>query len=505
MGVYNRNEKHPERPANWWIVYQVDGKRVREKGCGRNKQATERLLAKRLREVEAGTWKPSKARADKLTVTQYAARWVVTRQAEGVLTWRDYEARLRDHVLPVIGEMELAKVRRADVKALVAGIVAGGKLSPRSVIHVYDALRSMYSRAVEDEIVVATPCTLKVRRGELPAKKDADARWRHTAIYATHEIEALISDARVPWNRRVFYGLLFLTGARFGEAAGRQWLDWDRSARPLGRLTIATQYEGRELKSPTGSAPVRHIPVHPALASLLSEWERVGFALTYGRDPRESDWIVPSLQGMGLRTLRNGLKRLAYDCKTLGFRARTQHDARRTFSTLMREHGADRDLVGALTHGASTHATLDHYLVWRWPTLCEAVSRLPIAVGSATLLPHLVKETAETPGFPGVPQRGGRDSNERPTKKRGETESNADRLAPKSAADSSLGGVTHAHPDTPRVPIVGAGDRGAKLLAAADALRSGRVDRLTAEWREELAEACEEAAAEVARAESEVG
>ena len=416
MPIYNRNASDPSAPPNYWLDYRVHGERIREPGCGRNKQASERLLAKRLREIEAGTWKRPELRGENLTLAQYAERWSAVREAEGVKTWADEASRLRDHVLPTLGHMPLSAISRADVKSLIGSLAISGALAPRSVRHVYGALRSLYSRAVEDEIVVTTPCTLRTKRGELPPKKDRDPRWRHTAMFTVEEVDALIGDERIPWNRRVFYALLFLTGQRFGEAAGRQWQDWDRTARPLTKLIVATQYDGQELKSPTGSAPTRYVPVHATLEAMLTDWRDQGFAFTYGRDPQPTDWLVPSLKDMGLRTIRNGLKRLKQDCQTLQIRERTQHDARRTMSTLLREQGVARDLVGVLTHGETTSSTLDHYLVWQWPVLCDAVSRLPITAPPVwSHFGHsLGLGAADPPVFQGDQWRGGRDSNPRP-------------------------------------------------------------------------------------------
>jgi integrase len=497
VGVYDRNKDKPGRPANWWIDYYVGAERVREPGCGRNKTASERLHTKRMRQIADGTWKRPDVRGEDLTVEQYAERWSALRESEGIKTQSDYDSRVRDYLVPEHGGRLLNAIERQDIKTLITELVAKGELAPRTVLHVYGAFRALFARALEDGLIIATPCTLKTKKGELPPKKDKNPRWRHTAIYSPNEAERLMFDERIPWNRRVFYGLMFMLGARFGEAAGRKWLDWDRGARPLSRMVVATQYDDEPLKSPTGDAPTRHVPVHPTLEAVLVDWHERGFALTYGREPEDADWIVPSLKdGRGLRTVRNGLKRLVQDCEEIGIRPRTQHDARRTMFTVLRELGVDERLASTITHGASVGDTASHYEVWRWPVLCEAVSRLPISapVNRSHIGHTLGLGAAKPPVSRG--NLGGADGTRRsgPGRNAANPGDAADSQPQAIAADCSPSGSWPAQPDTSRVTTIGGISQASRLRAAADALRSGRVDRITAEWRAELAQACEDAA-----------
>ena len=418
--VYNRNAGHADRKPNWWLDYSAGDVRVRERACGGDKRASERLLATRVREVASGTWKPPSGRnSERQTLAEYAERWIATREAEGVRSASDEASRLRDHVLPVLGHRPLKEIGRPEVKTMIANLVATRALAPRTIHHVYGSLRSLYSRAVEDEVVVASPCSLRVRQGELPKKADKDPKWRALAVFNASEVETLISDPRLPWNRRTFYALLFFSGARFGEIAGRRWCDWDRAMRPLTRITIATQYDDQALKSPDGAGPTRELPVHPVLERILRDWWDTGFALTYCRAPQPNDWIVPSMRdGRSLRSLRNGLKRLHEDCERLGLRTRRQHDTRRTFLSLLRSAGVPKDMARAFTH-SGLGDVLDSYTEWTWPALCDALSKMPVGfVGPTAELAHFKAHSglgaADPPVFQGDQWRGGRDSNPRP-------------------------------------------------------------------------------------------
>jgi integrase len=363
MGLYKRGDI-------WWARYAgVGGVLVRESTGERDKTLATRVQARRRREVKDGTWRPMD-RGGKLTVAAYAEKWIAKQHARKLSTARDIETRMRLHVLPIVGERAIEDLRPRDIVAFLEKIQAESALAPRSIHHVYDALRLMLKAAQFDEVIIANPCVLPPKT--LPKKKDAVPGWRQEAVFSAHEIESLISDERVPFDRRAYYALIMLAGLRHGEAAGRRWRDYDTKARPLGRLTVATQYDGRELKTENP----RVVPVHPALAVMLAVWREHGFGELFGRSPKPDDWIVPSRRG-NHRTVRLTLTRLHEDLGRIGLRPRRTHDLRRTFVSLARAAGADSDVLKAVSHGPGQDV-IDMYTTYPWPALCAAVAVIPI-------------------------------------------------------------------------------------------------------------------------------
>jgi len=184
-----------------------------------------------------------------MTIRELVEDWLARREARSVPAVRDEKARLRLHVLPVLGKLRLSELRPRHVRDLVAGLRAtkarrGGLLAPRTVRHVYAALHQVLHDAVVDEVIPANPCVLK--RGELPPKIDKDPTWRPGAVFTREEVEALCSDPRIPEDRRVLYGIELLTGMRSGEAAALPWRAYDPTPTPLGRLVVGI-LEGRVL------------------------------------------------------------------------------------------------------------------------------------------------------------------------------------------------------------------------------------------------------------------
>jgi integrase len=362
MSIYKRG-------SIWWACYAGPDGIVRESTQQTDKRLAESFERSRRKQVKDGTWQPG-GRAGRTTIAAYAERWIERQKGRGLATARDMETRLRTYVLPALGTMAIDEVRPRHVIAFVEELIAARHLSPRSVHHVYDVLRGLYRDAQIAELVIASPCVLPP--GTLPKKRDKVPGWRAGALFTRPEIEQLISDERVPLDRRTYYALLFFGGLRHGEGAGRRWRDYDPVAGPLGRLVVATQYDGKELKTENP----RVVPVHPVLAALLAEWKLSGFGTYFGRSPRPDDWLVPSRRGKH-RTVRHTLRRLHEDLERLGLRERRTHDLRRTFVTLARADGADRDVLRVITHGPPSDV-IDLYTSWPWATLCAAVSCLRI-------------------------------------------------------------------------------------------------------------------------------
>jgi len=61
---------------------------------------------------------------------------------------------------------------------------------------------------------------------------DKDPAWRPTAVFPRSELETLISDERIPHDRRMLYALEFLTGARPSEVSLLTWASYDTETEP---------------------------------------------------------------------------------------------------------------------------------------------------------------------------------------------------------------------------------------------------------------------------------
>jgi hypothetical protein len=174
-------------------------------------------------------------------------------------------------------------------------------------------------------------------------------------------------------DRRVFYAVLFLTGMRHGEAARLCWENYDASCAPLGKLIL--------LKTKTEVE--RQVPVLVPLPGILAEWKLSGWPQLMGRKPEPGDLIVPSPAGRRTplgkeRSDHDTYKRLLGDLWVRKWRPRRVHDTRRTFISLSRKAGADKDVLRRATHGLPGRDVLELYTSVEWETLCEEVGKLRV-------------------------------------------------------------------------------------------------------------------------------
>jgi integrase len=343
---------------------------------GAHKDA-EAMLAK----IEAGVAaKKRAAGGGVLTLATYADQWGKARSQRGIASAPIEQSRIAHHILPKIGAvclgpMPLVELRPHHLRDWLHEM-RKGKLAPRTVRHVYATLKQMLSEAVADELIPSNPCAVK--RSDLPKKTDKDPAWRPSAIFTRGEVERIISDERIPEDRRTVYALLFFAGLRFGEGAALRWRHYDPTLDPLGRLQVAQSYSTRAKKEKSVKTErPREVPVHPVLAAVLAEWRLAGWARLMGRKPEPDDLIIPSRKGVHRRG-NQGLFRFHQDLERLDkMRSRRLHDLRRTLISLAIADGARRDILRWVTHGPGSEV-IDMYTTLPWSALCEAVACLKV-------------------------------------------------------------------------------------------------------------------------------
>ena len=334
-------------------------------------RAAERLRAEAVAELRAR--EDATGSTGPVTVDAWAKRWIKERDNRDRA---NDEARLRLHVLPAIGGMLLQEVKPRHLSDLAREWQA---MAPRTRRNVYSNLKALFRDAAIAGLIERRddPCILTHR--QLGKVRDAPGFVRRAAIYTREELEALISDERVPLDRRVWYALLGVGMLRTGEAAGLRFSKF-ANAEPLARLIIDRSYDG-----PTKTEDERMMPVHPALSALLAEWRLGGWARAFGRPPAADDLVCPvpkepPRQGRvlapgSMRDRHYARKRLILDLLKLGLRHRRAHDLRRTGISIAQDDGADRAILRWGTH-AAPREIIDLYTTHAWATLCREVGKL---------------------------------------------------------------------------------------------------------------------------------
>ena len=220
-------------------------------------------------------------KAGKTTVRQYATTWQAA-QVTRENTTRNTDVALRLHVLPTIGDRPLASVRPSDMQALVKTLSA--TLAPGTVGQVYKVAGRMFAAAVDDRIIVASPC----HRVRLPRDD------RPEVVVPTVEQITALAAAVTPRNRALVV-LLAGSGLRIGEALGLNVSDVDFLRRTV-KVERQRLQSGR-IGPPKTPKSARSVPlgqvVIDELAAHLAAYPSDGplFTITTGEPLGYPTWL----------------------------------------------------------------------------------------------------------------------------------------------------------------------------------------------------------------------
>lgn len=318
--------------------------------------------------------------AGPVTVEGWGARWLRGRAGPDA---KNDTARLRLHVYPVIGGMALDEVRPRHLVELVDRLRGAGR-APRTVRNVYSVVKALFRDArIADLLTAPDPCILTHR--QMGKVRDSPGFRRAEAVFGADELAALVTDERIPQDRRVWYALLGLGMLRHGEMAGLRWRAVHLEGEPLGALDVVTSYDlGR-----TKARRSRQVPIHPSLRPLLAAWRLSGWAARYGRPPTDEDLVLPRPRDLTRTRSHQGTHRLLeLDLRRLELRRRHPHGLRRTGVSLALSRGADRARLRWVTHGRPGDV-LGAYTTMEWEAVCEQVLAIPaVARHGTTVVPY---------------------------------------------------------------------------------------------------------------------
>jgi integrase len=268
---------------------------------------------------------------------------------------RGYRSAMQNRVLPELGHLRLADVRRSDLQDFADGLLAEG-LSPSSVQVALLPLRAIYRRAISRGELVVNPCTGLA----LPA-----VRSRRERFAPPEEAETLI--AAVPERDRATWATAFYAGLRLGELRALRVADVDLAAGVIRVERGWDPVEGViELKSRAGR---RKVPLVAALRDYLDHHllrtGRTGSELIFGRSP-ESPFAPNMLQRRADMAWQaaNAREREAAEEERREpevLERITPHGLRHSYAAMMIAAGVNAKALSTFMGHANISVTLDRY------------------------------------------------------------------------------------------------------------------------------------------------
>ena len=353
--------------------YRVDGVVHTAPRTFATKREADAFLAEARVATDRGSWVDPNA--GKVSLREYATRWLVERVQLRPRTRELYEGLLRLHILPGLGDVELVKLTPGAIRTWHAALLQSSRPGASTASKSYRLLRTILKTAVEDELMARNPCLITGAGIERP----------HERPVATIEQVYALADAIEPCFRAMVLTATF-TGLRLGElrALCRANLD-------LLHATVRVVEQLQELADGTlVFGPPKTDAGHRVVAIpkvLIPELEaHLG---TYA-GPGPDGLVFPGTRHQPLRraTLYTTWNRARREVGLDGFRF---HDLRHTGNTLAAAAGAStKELMVRMGHASARAALIYQHAVRERDiaiagALSDAIERVLEDVGPARL------------------------------------------------------------------------------------------------------------------------
>lgn len=206
----------PEKHGKTYRVRDlVAGSKVTIASGYRTKTAAKEAIAVMKADQLRGEWVDP--RAGSILLAEWVAIWWPTHKLTygSETSVKSEGGRIKNHILPLLGQYEVGEIDPLVVKAWVAQMLAGDEeldrepLAPKSIRNVHGLLYAIMQEAVVQRIIRTNPCA----RTGLPKIEHKEQRYLTDA-----EIARLVLAMPPHWRPLVV--LLVSTGLRWSEAAG---------------------------------------------------------------------------------------------------------------------------------------------------------------------------------------------------------------------------------------------------------------------------------------------
>jgi integrase len=242
---------------------------------------------------------------------EYLNRWAIPRKK----TWRADKRRIERRILPALGNRRLDDVKRHDVAALQASIVA-----PYESNRVIEVLKGIFGYCKKHGIAdIDNPAA------GIPPNRE-QSRERYLTVVELKRLQNALSFCQEPQASVI--RLLIFTGCRKSEILNLRWEDVGDNV-----ILLRTTKNGKS----------RLVPLSRSAEAVIT-----GI-------PRRSEYLFPSPSGKGpLREIRKTWVRA---CRIAGLKDLRLHDLRRTVASLLIQSGTSMPEIAKVLGHSNSYIT----------------------------------------------------------------------------------------------------------------------------------------------------
>ncbi|MFH1699216.1 MAG: site-specific integrase [Candidatus Zixiibacteriota bacterium] len=325
------------KSGSWYAVYRDGGVQKWER-AGSSKRKAEKLLAKRLDQINTGTYQDF----EKILFKDFAQKWLSDYAKISVKesTYISYESIVRLHLNPCFGKKYLHRISTATIQKFVSEKITRDSLSPKSVVNILIPLKEMFKHAVIWGYIKRDP-SLHVKR---PRVEQEEMEFLNP-----EEIRLFLNNVG-----QEYYAVLMtavMTGMRRGELLALQWgdIDWNSN-----QISVRRSIFRGEFITPKSKNSIRRIVLSPMLRQALEQHRLLG-------NQSEKELVFSNGNGLSVDP-DNLVKRGFYPAlDRAGLHRIRFHDLRHTFASLLISQGENIKFVQSQLGHASAKTTLDRY------------------------------------------------------------------------------------------------------------------------------------------------
>ena len=290
----------------------------------------------------------------KTTVGEFLQLWLQTYAAPNTApkTYERYEQLMRVHVVPLLGNIPLSKLRPLHIQGVYQRVREMGR-SARTALHCHRVLKQALGHALKWQLLARNPAEAvdppRPERHEMPS-------------FTSDEVRRLLSAAdQTPHGPLVYVAVM--TGLRMGELLGLRWRDVDLDA---GRISVRQTCQwlpkrGFIFRQPKTYRSARPVSVADRVVErlrrqrLMQAEERLAAGSAYDNN----DLVFANAVGKPIHPnrLREAWARIGVQA---GLRLRF-HDLRHIHASLLLQQGVHPKVVSERLGHSTVAVTLDIY------------------------------------------------------------------------------------------------------------------------------------------------
>jgi integrase len=271
-----RSARTGREKTSWQARYTAPDGRERTKRFERKVDA-ENWIRTNEGDVVRGAWVDPKAGT--MSLRSYANHWLELRYDLRPTTRSKYRRLLDVQILPALGDVQMNRISPARVRSWHAELL---RLHRATAAGAYRLLATMFNTAIEDEIVLRSPCRVK-------GAADEGSAERPTASLA--EVDAAVDAC--PARLRLAILLAVWCQLRRGEILGLQRRDVDEfdGTLKVARSWVQVSDGAAAISPPKTEAGKRTVNVPPNVIPVLVQH------LNQITDSSREAWLFPGENG----------------------------------------------------------------------------------------------------------------------------------------------------------------------------------------------------------------